>query len=90
MMTHLLNIFVVWGISSQNSSYFSSQNSSQILSIELGPRALESEDGEAYRELLESLYASLLRNSSSVVHSKGKGGRIPADSFLSQNTVTEG
>ena len=62
--------------------------------IELSPRALDSEDGEVYRELLESLYASLLRNSSSVVHSskgKGKGGgRIRAESFLSQNTVCTG
>ena len=33
-----LNIFLVWGMSSQNSSDFWSGNSSQILSIELGPR----------------------------------------------------
>ena len=32
------NIFLVWGISSQNSSDFSSQNSSQNFSIELGSR----------------------------------------------------
>ena len=49
-------------------------------------RALESEKSEVFQDLLESLYASLLRNSSSVYY----GGKIPASSFLSQNTVTEG
>ena len=48
-------------------------------------RALSSDDGDQFSRLAESLYTSLLRNSSSVL---AGGGRIAADSFLSRNIVS--
>ena len=72
----------------ESQAVFQAKIPAKKVSFELPPRALESEDnaGQDYRDLLESLYASLLRNSSSI---SSKGGKINADSFLSQNTVIQ-
>ena len=55
-----LNIFLVEGISSQNSSGFSSQNSSQNCAIELFPRLNVAETAEVLSAVFSGLYGSCL------------------------------